>query len=44
MTLKMTLNDLNSLRSLNQNDLNDVKLDCAKFEVSIFRKLFRKIE
>ena len=33
-TFKMTLNDLESQRSLSQNDFDNMKVKCAKFEVS----------
>ena len=36
VTLKMNLNDLESLWSLSQNDLHNVYVKCTKFEVSIF--------
>ena len=36
MTLKITLYDLEGLRSPSQNYLNIVKVKCTKFEVSIF--------
>ena len=32
----MTLNDLEGQRSLSQNDLDNVKVKCVKFEVSTF--------
>ena len=44
--LKMTLHDLEFIRSLGLNDFDKVKVNCNKFEVSIFIiafKLFRKI-
>ena len=34
--LKITLNDLEGLISLSQNDLSNVLVKCTKFEVSIF--------
>ena len=46
MILKMTHNDLEFIRSLGLNDFDKVKVNCNKFEVSIFIiafKLFRKI-
>ena len=32
----MTLNDLEGQRSLSQNDLDNIKVKCVKFEVSTF--------
>ena len=32
----MTLNDLEGQRSFSQNDLNNMKVKCTKFEVSTF--------
>ena len=32
----MTLNDLESQRSLSQNDLDNMKVKCTKFEVPTF--------
>ena len=45
MIFKMTLNDLEGVRSPSQNDLKDLLFTCIKFEVSIFiavLKIFRK--
>ena len=36
MTFRMALNDLEGQRSLSQNDLDNMKVKCAKFKVSIF--------
>ena len=35
MTFKTTLNDLQGERSFSQNDLDNMKVKCTKFEVSI---------
>ena len=35
MNFKMTINDLEGQRSLSQNDLDNMKVKCTKFEVSI---------
>ena len=36
MTLKITFDDLEGQRSISQNDVNNEKANCAKFEASIF--------
>ena len=33
MTFKMTLNDLEGQRTLSQNELDNMKVKCTKFEV-----------
>ena len=35
----MTINDLEGQRSLSQNDLDNIKVKCTKFEMSTFTSL-----
>ena len=43
MTLKMTLNDLEGMRSLSQNDPNNVLVKCM-YQILIFEKLISYLE